>query len=130
LVPFAVLPKCSKNWTEPNFDTTILEGNTDYVTSVALSSDDKRTVSGLLDKLVPTQQPSLRYIRQKAKDPSGYQRHTGWLLTLEEHYLMFVPLSAKVPDASNILTLPPSYAASVDFTSSTFGPKWYNCFSL
>ena len=79
---------------------------------------------------VPTQRTSLEYVRQKTMDSSGYHRHTGWLLSPQgEHYLMFVPLTAGLPDSSNILTLPQSSAASVDFTSSTFGSKWCNCFS-
>jgi hypothetical protein len=84
-------------------------------------------------RAVPTQQTSLRYIRQKTEDLSqpGSQKHTGWLLSPEgKHYLMFVPLNAELPNASNILTLPQSYTASVDFTSSTLGPEWHNCFLL
>jgi WD40 repeat protein len=130
------------------------EGHIDYVTSVVFSSDDRRIVSGSdnnsvwvwdvstggvipgsndksvhLSVVPTTQQKSLKYVRQKTEDLSGYQRHTGWLLSSEgEHYLMFVPLSASLPDSSNILTLPRSYAASVDFTSSTLGPEWCNCF--
>jgi len=42
---------------------------------------------------------------------------------------MFVPLTAQLSDSSNILTLPQSYAASVDFTSSALGSEWCNCFS-
>jgi hypothetical protein len=82
---------------------------------------------------VPTQQSFLGYpyIQQKKADSSGLQRRTGWLLSPdEEQYIMFVPLSAKLPDSSNILTLPQSHVASVDFTSSTLGPEWHNCFSL
>ena len=78
-----------------------------------------------------TQQSSLGYIQEKKVDSSGFQKHTGWLLSPDKvHYLMFVPLSVKLPDFSNILILPQSYAVSVDFTSSTLGPEWHNCFSL
>ncbi|KDR66490.1 hypothetical protein GALMADRAFT_1155520 [Galerina marginata CBS 339.88] len=112
----------------------VLDGHTGYVSSVAFSSNDQCIVSGSSDKSVRawalhTQQTSLHYIRQKITDSSGYQRHTGWLLSpQEEHYLMFVPLGANLPDSSNILTLPRSYAPSVDFTSSTLGPEWHKCF--
>lgn len=128
----------------------VLEGHM----SVAFSSNDRHIVSGSEDKLVQvwdsliggviagsndksvhllvvptTQQKSLKYVWQKTEDLSGYQRHTGWLLSLEgAHYLMFVPLSASLPDHFNILTLPQSYAASVDFPSSTLGPEWHNSF--
>jgi len=112
----------------------VLEGHTEPFESAAFSTNDRRVVDGSNSKLVhmwavPTQRTSLRYVRQKTTISSGYQRHTGWLLSPEgEHYLMFVPLTAQLPDDSNILTLPPSYAASVDFTSSTLGPEWHNCF--
>ena len=81
------------------------------------------------DKSMPIQWTSLRYIRQKTVDSSGYSRHTGWLLSPQEHYLMFVPLTAQLPDSSNILTLPQSYTSSVDFMSSSLGSEWCNCFS-
>ena len=147
----------------------VLEGHTDYVMSVAFSSDDSRIVSGSDDKSVrvwdastgkmlkvlegrtepaafsvhgrcatadsndksmPTQWTSLRYIRQKTTNSSGYPKYTGWLLSPQgEHYLMFVPITAGLPDSSNILTLPQSYAPSVDFTTSALGLEWCNCFS-
>jgi hypothetical protein len=46
--------------------------------------------------------------------------HTGWLHSREEQY---VPSIALPPDSSNILTLPRSHAASIDFTSSILGPE-------
>jgi hypothetical protein len=133
----------------------VLEGHTSHVNSVAFSRDDKHIISGSIDNSVRVWDASTsgmlkvlegktelvdsapfstsgRYIRQKSVDSSGYQpeRHTGWLLSLEgQQYLMFIPLAAQLPDSSNILTLPPSYGASVDFTSSTLGPEWRNCFS-
>ena len=102
----------------------VLEGHTE---PAAFSVNGRCVVA---DKSVPTQWTSLRYIRQKIAESSGYPSHTGWLLSPQgEHYLMFVPLTAQLPDSSNILTLPPSYAASVDFTSSALGSEWCNCFS-
>ena len=66
---------------------------------------------------------------QKTVDSSGYHKYTGWLLSPhEEHYLMFVPITAGLPDSPDILPLPQS--ASVDFTSSTLGSEWCNCFFL
>ncbi|KDR66484.1 hypothetical protein GALMADRAFT_80797 [Galerina marginata CBS 339.88] len=108
----------------------VLEGHTDGVLSVAFSGDDKCIVSGSYDNSVRVWDASTGEMLKKITDSSGYQRHTGWLLSpQEEHYLMFVPLSANLPDLSNILTLPRSHAASVDFTSSTLGPEWHKCFS-
>ena len=110
--------------------------HTESVEAAALSTDGRQFVSGPNDESVhvcatPTQQTSPRYIRQKTVDSSGYERHTGWLLSPQgKHYLMFVPLSAMLPDSSNILTLPQSRAASVDFVSSTLGPNWHNCYLL
>ncbi|KDR73111.1 hypothetical protein GALMADRAFT_125121 [Galerina marginata CBS 339.88] len=70
------------------------------------------------------------YIRQKIVDPFGDQGYSGWLISPQGgHYLMFVPPTINIPDFSNIRTLPRSYSASVDFTSSTLGPEWHNCFS-
>jgi WD40 repeat protein len=114
----------------------VLEGHTRPVSPVSFLSDDKHIVSDLSDKSVqvwafPSEPTFHPYIRQKVADSSGYQRHTGWLLSSRgEHYLMFVPLDANLPDSSNILTLPRSYAPSLDLTSSYLGPKWQNCFSL
>jgi WD40 repeat protein len=113
----------------------VLEGHTEHVLSVPFPSDDKHIVSGSSDKSVqvwalPSEPTFHPYVRQKIADSSGYQRHTGWLLSSQgEHYLMFVPLGANLPDSSNILTLPRSYAPSLDFTSSCLGPEWHNCFS-
>ncbi|KAF9471319.1 hypothetical protein BDN70DRAFT_977049 [Pholiota conissans] len=121
----------------------VLEGHGDYVRSVAFSSNNKWIVSGSDDRTVRVWDAStgevlnvledndnyckfLHYSRQKDVD----QRHTGWLLSpLTNHFLMFVPPDAKLPDFSNILTMPRSAAASVDFTFSTLGPNWSSCFS-
>ncbi|KAF9471185.1 hypothetical protein BDN70DRAFT_939123, partial [Pholiota conissans] len=68
---------------------------------------------------------SRHYSRQKGVE------HTGWLLSqVTNQFLMFVPPDAKLPDSSNILTMPQSAAASVDFTFSKLGPNWSDCFSL
>ena len=130
------LDKSVRVWDPSTGETLeVLEGHTSYVRSVALSSDDRQIVSGFGNKSVPvwtlpTQHTPFCYIRQKTADSSGYQTPTGWLLSpQQEHYLMFVPPIANLPDSSNILTLPQSYSASVDFTSSTLGHKWNNCFS-
>ena len=105
----------------------VLEGHTE---PAALSVNGRCAAADSNDKSMPTQWTSLRYIRQKTADSSGYPTHTGWLLSPQgEHYLMFVPPTAQLPDSSNILTLPKSYAASVDFTSSALGSEWCNCFS-
>ena len=110
-----------------------MEVHTESVESAASPTDGRQFVSGPNDMsvcvwTVPTQRISLRYIRQKTANSS---RYTGWLLSPEgKHYLMFVPFIEMLPDSSNILTLPRSYAASVDFTSSTLGPEWHNCYLL
>ncbi|KDR81250.1 hypothetical protein GALMADRAFT_1124665 [Galerina marginata CBS 339.88] len=112
---------------------TMPEG--DAVEHASISSEDQQIVSGSEDESARvqashTQQPSLRYIRQKIADSSGHKRHTGWLLSPQEgHYLMFVPPAENLPDPSNILTLPRSYAPSVDISSATLGLEWRNCFS-
>jgi WD40 repeat protein len=106
----------------------VLEGHTHAVTSVAFSPDDRRIVSGSDNVRVWVLSRKQQYIRQKTVDSFGNLRHTGWLLSPEEHYLMFLPSIALLPDYSNILTIPRSHAASVDFTPLTLGPKWYNCY--
>jgi len=42
---------------------------------------------------------------------------------------MFVPLDEQLPDAANILTIPHSFTAYVNFTRSTLGPRWLDCYS-
>ena len=112
----------------------VLERHTNSVSSVAFLPDGRqRIVSGSEDNLMAIsniflQRPALSYIRQKSV---GFQpEHTGWLLSPhEEDYLMFVPPHERLPDASNILTIPYSFTAHVDFTSSTLGPQWLDCYS-
>ena len=121
--------KSVRVWDAAMGDTLkVLEG---HIESTALSVNGGCAAADSNDKsMQPTQRTSLRYVRQKTADSSGHHRHTGWLLSLQgEHYLMFVPLTAGLSDLSNILTLPKSYAAYVDFTSSTLGSEWRNCFS-
>jgi WD40 repeat protein len=106
-----------------------LEADTESVELATPSNDDRPFVFGPDDMssrvlAVPRKRSSLQYIRQRAVDSSG---HTGWLLSPEEHYLMFLPSIAWLPDYSNILTIPRSQRAYVDFTSSTLGPEWRNC---
>jgi WD40 repeat protein len=134
----------------------VLEGHTDGITSVAFSSDGRRIVSGSKDNSMRVWDSSTsemletleghgdevssvafssdgrsrspQYIRQKKMDWFGNVTHTGWLLSPERHYLMFVPSIGLLPDYSNILTLPRSRAASVNFTPSTLGHEWHNCY--
>ncbi|KAF9470943.1 hypothetical protein BDN70DRAFT_888602 [Pholiota conissans] len=101
-----------------------LEGHSDFVQSVGPAFPGSGDRTGQMSAL-PPQHPFNCYLRQKID-----QHHTGWLLSPEdaECYLMFVPLSANLPDSSNILTIPQSAAASVDFTSSTLGCEWTKCY--
>ncbi|KAF9472429.1 hypothetical protein BDN70DRAFT_887004 [Pholiota conissans] len=110
----------------------VLEGHSGSASLVAFSSNNKQIVSSLYDETVQVsvssaQHASFWYVRQKSKSST----HSGWLLSMgpDFHYLMFVPLSANLPDSSNILTIPQSRASSVDFTSSSLGLEWSNCFS-
>lgn len=60
---------------------------------------------------------------------SGYWQYTGWLLSShEEEYLMFVPPGERLPDDANILTIPHSFVAHVDFTNSRLGLEWGSCY--
>jgi WD40 repeat protein len=106
------------------------EADTESVELATSSNDDRPFVFGPDDmssrvSAVPKKRSSLQYIRQRTVDAS---EHTGWLLSLQGHYLMFLPSIALLPDYSNILTIPRSRAAYVDFTSSTLGPEWQNCY--
>ncbi|KAF9471633.1 WD40 repeat-like protein [Pholiota conissans] len=121
----------------------VLEGHSNYVRSVAFSSNNNQIVSGSDDGTVrvwdastgeelnvlkdsDNYRKSLCYSRQKDPD----QGYTGWLFSpLTNHFLMFVAPDAKLPDSCNILTMPRSAAASLDFTFSTLGPNWSNCSS-
>jgi WD40 repeat protein len=106
-----------------------LEADTESVELATSSNDDRPIAFGPNDMsrvlAVPRKRSSLQYTRQKAVDSSGY---TGWLLSPEAHYLMFLPSIALLPDYSNILTIPRSHAAYVDFSPSKLGPEWQNCY--
>jgi len=109
----------------------VLNGHTSSVYSVAFSTDGMRIVSGSRDKSVRAwhiETPS-RYIREQAKNSPHSQPHTGWLLSADgQVHLMFVPPDARLPDPSNILTIPPSTTSSVDFKNATIGRRWYDCY--
>jgi hypothetical protein len=71
----------------------------------------------------------LSFIREETGDSDGVKRHTGWLLSPDQHaYLMFVPPDALLPDPPNILTIPNSTASSVDFSHAMLGPGWHYCY--
>ena len=127
----------------------VLHGHTDRVTSVAFSSDDSHIVSGsydtsvhVWDALMGSEKHMLnshtysvnlfasRYIREKIDNSTDGPSHTGWLISPQgEEYLMFVPPGERLPDDANILTIPHSYVAHVDFTTSRLGPEWSSCYS-
>ena len=112
-------------------ELNVLNGHTDSVNSVTFSTDGTHTVSGSSDDSVrvwKSMEPN--YIREQAKNPPHGQPHTGWLLSADaQAHLMFVPLDARLPDPSNILTIPPSAVSSVDFTNATIGSRWHDCYS-
>lgn len=114
----------------------VLKGHANSVLSVTSSADGKCTISGSDDNSVEFFDISLKrlappYIREKlAVGFSNECEYTGWLLSPNgDGYLMFVPLDEQLPDAANILTIPPSLTASVNFTGSTLGPHWMDCYS-
>jgi WD40 repeat protein len=111
-----------------------LNSHTSWVNSVAFSSSGSHIVSGSFDNSVVCDeslqcQPS-HYIREVIANSTHGLEHTGWLLSSHgEGYLMFVPPSEKLPDDANILTIPHSFVAHVDFTNSRLGPEWRTCYS-
>jgi len=69
-----------------------------------------------------TSMTSPHYIREQSLNCSYGQLHTGWLLSADRQaHLMFVPPDARLPDPSNILTIPPSAVSYVDFSNATLG---------
>ena len=102
-----------------------LKGHTNPVTSVASSlPDGKHSVSGSVNNSC-----SSRYIRERIVDSNRHKQYTGWLLfPHNSNRCMFVPPEAQLPDASNILTIPPSARSYVDFTHATFGAQWAECY--
>jgi hypothetical protein len=113
----------------------VLNGHTDSVNSVAFSSDGSRVVSGSNDKSVRVWGKSMqdrvsRYTREKIAQPTHGLEFTGWLLSPRGgEYIMFVPPGERLPDDANILTIPHSFIAYVDFTESRLGPEWGSCYS-
>jgi WD40 repeat protein len=108
-----------------------LEGHGYNVVSVAYSPDGTQIVSGAHDKTVRIWDVSTihtpRYIRQQDPD----RKHTGWLLspTDTSNYLMFVPLTALLPDDSNILTFPATAVPYLDLSNAKLGEEWEACFT-
>ncbi|KAF9524137.1 hypothetical protein CPB83DRAFT_948682 [Crepidotus variabilis] len=113
----------------------VLNGHSGWIMSVAFSSDNKHIISGSVDKSVRVWDAStaLQYIREMIWHSDEYgdtQKHTGWLLSpIHQGYLMFVPLTAQLPDAASIMTLPTSAASCVDFTNARLGDQWHECYS-
>jgi len=111
-------------------ELNVLNDHTYSVSSVAFSTDGTYIVSGSSDDSVRVwRSTEPHYIREQAKNFPHGQPHTGWLLSAHaQTHLMFVPLDARLPDPSNIVTIPPSAASSVDFTNATIGSQWHDCY--
>ena len=109
----------------------VLNGHTNLVTSVAFSSNGSHIVSGSWDNSVQMWNVSTsRYIWEEITTSIHGPKHTGWLLSPHgEGYLMFVQPGERLPDDANILTIPHSYVAHVNFTTSRLGPNWSSCYS-
>jgi len=111
-------------------ELNVLNDHTDSVDSVVFSTDGTRIVSGSSDDSVRVWHiTEPHYVREQTKNSPHGKLHTGWLLSADgQQHLIFVPLDAWLPDPSNILTIPPSAASSVDFTNATIGPRWRDCY--
>ena len=113
----------------------VVDSHTALVNSATFSSNGSHIVSGSFDNLVQVCDESMqcrasRYIREVIANSTHGLEHTGWLLSsCGEGYFMFVPPSEKLPDDANILTIPHSFVAHVDFTNSRLGPEWWSCYS-
>lgn len=102
----------------------ISEDHTISVNSVNSSNDGRKIVSCALhgSAFHPHSHP---YVREKVDDA-----HTGWIMSPQSYdRLMFVPLSATLPDYSNILTLPTHLLPTLDFSFATLGSQWHGCYS-
>ena len=117
------------------WDSSMGEVYPDWVLSVAFSSDSRYTLSGSKDNLVGGSDMLLErlappYIQEMSVGLTHTHEYTGWLLSPHGgEYLMFVPIDNRLPDATNILTIPCSLTACVDFTRSTLGLRWQECYS-
>ncbi|KDR79298.1 hypothetical protein GALMADRAFT_1363458 [Galerina marginata CBS 339.88] len=101
----------------------VLSGHTNWVNSVAFSNDGSRIISGSDDN-------SVRVWDASTATLTDGSQHTGWLLSPHgEGYLMFVPPAERLPDDANILTIPHSSIAHVDFINSSVGLEWTSCYS-
>ncbi|PPQ86834.1 hypothetical protein CVT25_012554, partial [Psilocybe cyanescens] len=112
-----------------------MNNHTSEVKSVSFPIDSSCIVSGSTDNLfwARDQLPQCRasrYIREEVATSTRGLEHTGWLLSPGgEGYLMFVPLGERLPDDANILTIPQSLIAHVDFSNSKLGPEWGSCYT-
>ena len=107
------------------------DGHTGPVRSVALSRDDSRIVSASDDGTVRVWgKPNIcRFLREFAEGHNMISVCTGWLRSPSgEGYLVYVPAEAQLPGESNILTIPPSAVASIDFTHAKLGTVWQECY--
>jgi WD40 repeat protein len=109
-------------------EVNAFQGDTLAVTSIAASP--KNTL--INDQSVrlsacPQEPPKFRYTREKGADA----RHTGWLLSPSDSsaYLMFFPLQAKLPDDSNILTIPSTMVPKLDLSQAKLGDRWAECYT-
>ncbi|KAG6816427.1 hypothetical protein H0H93_008081 [Arthromyces matolae] len=98
------------------------------VTSIPFSDDKRPSCSGSWDQTPYIWDNAVqKYTRRKADNFDGH-----WLLSAHPthpYYLMYVPADARLPDSSNILTIPTSAASSVDFTHAALGSEWHKCYS-
>ena len=104
----------------------MLDGHTNWVLSIAFSSDGNRAVSCSADRSMRVWDlsASLPYICERSQ-----LGPTAWLLSPSgEGRLMFVPLDAQLPTECNVLTISRSTDSSVDFTNASLGRRWHECY--